>query len=66
MVDEDEFRNFMLSRNKPLTLKVGYQIAEETDNIAIYLVNYLDKHSHILNGKYHKRTEQLLEELCLA
>ena len=69
MADGHEFRNFMLFRNKPFEPKGRYQTAEEADNIAIHLVNYLEMHGMhfpVLNGKDHERTEQILKELCLT
>ena len=69
MADGHEFRNFMLFRNKPFEPNGRYQTAEEADNIAIHLVNYLEMHGMhfpVLNGKDHERTEQILEELCLT
>ena len=62
-------KNFFLFRNKPFEPKGRYQTAEEADNIAIHLVNYLEMHGMhfpVLNGKDHERTEQILEELCLT
>jgi len=58
--------NYFLFRNKPFEAKGRYQTAEESDNIAIALMDYLIERNHrpiILEGHDHERTEAILKHL---